>query len=182
MFRRHAYKCIMPAHKKRKQGGHLQKLNQLHPKDLWDDAGAASAAPLGLLVIVPLYHHLWVCAVQSPSLRMTTRRRTRSSVGLGRRRRRTRGSPQARSGSSVRMQPARKPKSPPFPVSSLGFHAEKFPPRRAPGECRLARLICPEAAPVGAHLVALRARVPQRHKWACRAPGCQDAEPPPRLK
>ena len=47
----------MPALKKRKQGGHLHKLNQVHPKDLSDDAGAASAAPLDLVVIVPLTHH-----------------------------------------------------------------------------------------------------------------------------
>ena len=118
MFRRHAYKCIMPAHKKRKQGGHLQKLNQVHPKDLSDDAGAASAAPLDLLVIVPLSHHRCVCAVQSPSLRMTTWRKTRSSLGLRRRRRRTRVSPPARSGSSVLPQPVRKPKQPPFPAST----------------------------------------------------------------
>jgi len=47
----------MPARKKRKQGGHLQKLNQVHPKDPPDDSGATSAAPLELAVIVRLTHH-----------------------------------------------------------------------------------------------------------------------------
>jgi len=41
----------MPSRKKSKRGSNLAKLNQVHPKDLPDDPGAASAAPRDLVVI-----------------------------------------------------------------------------------------------------------------------------------
>ena len=44
----------MPARKKSKRGSNLAKLNQVHPKDLPDDPGAASAAPRDLVVTLTL--------------------------------------------------------------------------------------------------------------------------------